>query len=114
MALAYLVALQATAPEPAQIPAGAPALPTIQFDLRDLPEPSGCTGTGADEILVCGRRDDESQRLPELPPDETRRGLPMAETQLFGNVSGRVYLEQVEMQQGLMSRRVMFGIRLPF
>lgn len=112
MALVYLVALQAAAP--AQPPGGAAPRPEIRFDLRDVPPPSGCTGTGGDEILVCGRRDDESQRLQALPPEEASGGLPQAETRLFGNVRGRVYLDQVEMQQGLQSRRVMFGVRVPF
>jgi hypothetical protein len=115
MDLAYLLVLQAAASaQSPQIPRGATPRPAIRFDLRNLPQPSGCAGAGPDEILVCGRRDDSVYRIGEPLPDEDRLALPEAETRLFGNVSGRVYLEQVELQQGLQSRRVMFGIRLPF
>jgi hypothetical protein len=114
MGLVYLLVLQAAAPPPPHIPGGEIPVAAIQFDLRNLPQPSGCAGVAPDEILVCGRRDDSVHRIGEMLPEGAPRWLPTAETRLFGNVSGRAYVEQVEIEQGRPSRRAMVGVRLPF
>jgi hypothetical protein len=114
MDLVYLLVLQAAAPPPPQNPGGEIPVAAIQFDLRNLPQPGGCAGAGPDEILVCGRRDDSADRIGELLADDAGRWLPTAETRLFGNVSGRAYVEQVEIEPGRPIRRAMIGVRLPF
>jgi hypothetical protein len=66
-------------------------------------------------IVVCGRR---SRSGAVYPLDEMARIFDprplVAETGLIGNLRGRAYVEGVEIAPGLVSNRLMIGIRLPF
>jgi len=117
MALAFLLALQAVAAPPSQ-PAPAP----IVFDLARL-EPlrhglaragRGCGPRAGGEILVCGVR----PRGGDYPLAEmTRRFAPrpiVAETGIAGGATVRAYVEGATLANGVISNRVMVGVRLPF
>jgi hypothetical protein len=118
MALALMIALQAAAAAPA--PASVRGIAPIDFDLASLRagqtdplgRPRGCASGESAAILVCGRRGG-AYPLEEM----TRRYAPeriVAETRLFGNFTGRAYVESKEIAPGQVSNRMMVGIRLPF
>jgi len=114
MMLAWLFALQASASSP---PADVTA---TDFDLAkvrtpgDSPWSRGCRRTEGSEILVCGRR----RGGDDYPYEEMERRYKekpvRAEIGIGGGAKARVYVDQVELPQGQVSRRVMFGIKLPF
>ena len=110
MALALWVALQAAGPAPAG------AVP-IDFDLARVKpaEPErGCATDNPSEIVVCGRRPLRNDYPLEAMAERYREKPVRAEIGLGGGATGRAYLEQVEMPQGQVSRRIMFGVKLPF
>ena len=111
MAMALLLALQAGSA------GGAPI--RSDFDLktyRPAPEAArDCGGAGEpDEIVVCGRRPLRN----EYPLEEMERRFAtkplVAETDMGGSGKARAYVESVEMPGGQTSKRIMFGIKLPF
>lgn len=118
MSMALMLALQAAvAPPPAQ-----PHLAPIDFDLaRYRPGGPGLDAAGRGcgpgdpaAIVVCGRR----RSGGDYPLDEMTlifgpRPL-VAEIGLVGNLRARAYVESVEIAPGLVSNRLMVGIRLPF
>ena len=115
MAWTYLLAFQASA-------AAAPA-PTVpsDFDLARLPSQEmslsgrrSCTRGAGEEIVVCGRR--ESGGDYPLAEEARRFATPplRAEASIGGGASARVYTESVGIGPGVVSNRVMFGVRLPF
>lgn len=70
-------------------------------------------GGEADEVVVCGRRDDERFRLRPLPPPPGRTGLPLAEVPLPGGARAAVQTEQANVA-GAPSNRVMVRLSRPF
>ena len=108
MALTLLLALQA---------AGQPPLSgTEAFDLARLrPAPTAaCREQNASEIVVCGRRQGgDGYRLKEMPRTFVEKPL-RAETSIGGSAKARAYVEQVQMPDGQISKRIMFGVKLPF
>lgn len=115
MGLALLFALQAAAP------AAPPPAMVSDFDLATFRPgeegPGGerrCVGQDPSEIIVCGRR----RRGGGYPYKEMERKFAMgpvvAETDLGEGVTGRAYVEGVEIGPGLRSNRVMVGIKMPF
>jgi hypothetical protein len=114
MALALLLAFQAAA-APAPAPPAPPALATIDFDLaRYRPaEPGGCE-RGAEAIIVCGRR--RGNGAYPMPEMERRFAFHpfVAETGLAGTTTANIHSEAVAMDRGLVSNRIMVGIKLPF
>ena len=115
MGLAFLLALQAATAAP-------PAPAAIDFDLARI-EPlehglaragRGCGARAADEILVCGVR----PRGGDYPLGEMARLFEprpiVAETGVTGNVRGRLFVDSATLANGMVSNRVMVGIRLPF
>lgn len=115
MASAFLLALQvaAGAASPAPIPA--------DFDLAKLKPPQSefaiggdCRGEEADEIVVCGRRRGASKYPLEEMERRYKEKPIRAEMGIGGGATARAYVEQVEMPQGQVSKRVMFGIKTKF
>lgn len=118
MHLLLLLAAQTAAPATPPPTAWQPRV-GIDFDLADVRSgdgpAAGCTRDGSEEVLVCGRR---APGTGDYPLDEmalvfAQRPI-RAETGLSGSLSGRIHLEQVEVQPGVVSNRVMIGVRLPF
>ena len=106
MAMTFLLALQAAAPVP--VPDG--------FDLRNVPRADagrGCSRDEAGAIVVCGRRPGPGYPMEEMERRYARRPL-VAEADLGGGVTGRIYVESAPMARGEVSRRVMVGVRIPF
>lgn len=124
MFLSLVLALQA-----ANAPAPAPPVPAqqrwampartaggVDFDLAGYRAAGGpCAGAGGDEVVVCGRRggggDYPMARWARIfGPERPIR----AEMGLGGNLTGRIYTDAVPMDRGLVSNRVLVGIKLPF
>ena len=118
MSLSLVLALQAAAAPPAAAPAPqrwvVPVLAagsTLDFDLaRYRPAGGRCSGAGAGEVVVCGRRGGAgdyplAQWAQIFAPRPVR-----AELDLGGNVRGRIHAEAVPMDRGAVSNRVMIGI----
>ena len=117
MPISLLNAFQAVA----SVPAG--AVP-VEFDVgrhkpADNPFGSlrrcGLGEEGAD-IVVCGRRrgGPDAAQMKEWADKYPEEGPPRAEIELGGGVTGRAYLEDVEVAPGLVSRRMMVGIKTKF
>ena len=120
MSLTLMLALQAAAPaQPAQAPAPSPLAP-IDFDLARLARDGtgtagrGCRAGDPVPITVCARR----SSVGDYPMAEWARlftpGPLRAEAGLGGGAVLRAYGEQVEIAPGLVSNRLMIGVRLPF
>lgn len=115
MSLSLLLALQAATP----------MLTDRQlqdFDLKEFeraaeagPGPGArrrCASDDPNQIIVCGSRG-QGQRLEPLP-DIYEKGPIMAETRLFGRVTGCVCLEKATMPGGAVSNRIVVGLKMPF
>ncbi len=118
MSLSLVLALQAAAPAPAPQRWVMPFLTTgstLDFDLARYPPAGGrCSGAGAGEVVVCGRRGGAgdyplAQWAQIFAPRPVR-----AEWDLGGNVRGRIHAEAVPMDRGAVSNRVMIGIGTRF
>jgi hypothetical protein len=113
MAIALAWALQAAAAASA---AQAPAAPVaVDFDLARYRPGGGAGGCGTEaEILVCGRR----ERSGDYPMERWARVFAqrplVAEARLGGNATGRVFVDSAQMPNGMVSNRVMVGVRIPF
>lgn len=119
MVPALLIALQTAAP-PAPAPSAAP-LAEIDFDLGRIARGDAsrfsiaprCRRDG-DAIVVCARRPSGGEyETEEWGPLFAQRPI-RAEARLFGDVTGAVALEQVELLRGEVSNRIMVRLRLPF
>jgi hypothetical protein len=108
MALAFLMLVQAAAP--GQPPPPAEAAP--EWRMRITPERS-CASADPDEIVVCGRRDDDRYRIRELPSEFEAPPL-RAETQLFDGVSGGMHVESTQLPNGMSSKRLMVSVKTRF
>jgi len=115
MSLALMMLVQAAAPAP---PALA-TIATIDFDLaRYRPVdlwalgPS-CVRTDPSAITVCGRRTRATYPLEEMAA-RFEPGRIVAETGIAGNLTGGVYVQGVELAPGMVSNRLLVGIRVPF
>ena len=111
------VATPAADAPPAAPHPGAGQGAVLDFDLAHYrsSESATCPGAAGSEVLVCGRRRgrgadpiDYWDRIfgPERPI--------RAEMDLGDGVVGRAYVEDVAMDRGAVSHRVMVGIRMPF
>ena len=118
MVPALLIVLQAAA---APAPGAAAPLAEIDFDLRRLARGDAsrfsiaprCRRDG-DAILVCARRPTGGEYDTEAwEPVFAQRPI-RAEARLFGDATGAVELEQVELLRGEISNRIMVRLRLPF
>lgn len=113
MSLTFMLALQAAA-------APAPALPEIDFDLARYsriefgPGRDACR-RDASEIVVCARRGAGAYPLEEMARIFGPERRLVAETRLIGNLVGGVWVENASMEdRGVVSNRIMVGLRLPF
>lgn len=114
MSLALMLVLQAAVPPPP-----APLVAPIDFDLaRYRPGDFGtanraCRSGDPAAIVVCGRRSPGTYPLDEMAAIFEPRPL-VAETGLTGNLRARAFVDAVELAPGMVSNRLMVGIRLPF
>jgi hypothetical protein len=113
MTLILWMAVQASA-----APGAVPVAP-VEFDLgavRPVETDTGllrrCRGT-PDEIVVCGRRRGGDYPMEEMARRYRQEPL-KAEAGIGGGATARAYVEQVELSPGQVSKRAMFGIKLPF
>lgn len=112
MSLVLAFALQAAA-------AASPGPASIDFDLARYRSseagPGRCErGADPDAILVCGiRRRDGDYPLDEMARLFAPRPI-LAETGLGGRATGRLFLDSATLPNGMVSNRVMVGIRVPF
>ncbi|HMG48058.1 MAG TPA: hypothetical protein VK614_11425 [Allosphingosinicella sp.] len=114
MSLALMMLVQAAAPAP-------PALAAVDFDLARYQSADAerwafgpaCDRADPSAIVVCGRRGRGTYPLDEMAElYEPRRIL--AETGIVGNLRGFAGVEAVELQPGVVSNRLLVGIRVPF
>jgi hypothetical protein len=112
MALALLLAFQTAASVPLAVPS--------DFDLakvkasEDPDQRRACRGGDSAEILVCGRRRPGND-YPFEEMERLFREKPIrAEVGIGGGATARAYVDQVEMPQGQVSKRIMIGIKMPF
>lgn len=108
MPLALLMLVQAAAP--GQPPPPSEAAPDLQ--MRITPERS-CVSADPQEIVVCGRRDDDLYRLRPLPPEFEIPPL-RVETRLFDGVTGSMHLESTQLPNGMTSKRLMVSVKTRF
>lgn len=120
MSLPLLLAFQTAA---AAAPVPEIVLAPIDFDLasvrrldpdRDAIRAQGCDRSDPDAIVVCGRRPTggtypvgQWERIFALDPIR-------AEMRLTGNMVGSAVVDQVVLDRGAVSNRVMLRIRMPF
>lgn len=83
-----------------------PAVPVDRFDLRDVPERSD----DGDVIVV--RANVDRYRLRDSP-DPRFEDDGKAEFGLFGDTRGAIETEAEEIAPGVVSKRLMFRIKLP-
>lgn len=87
----------------------------VDFDLRRLPRPDGCTPGNGAEIVVCATPDATPRhRLPPLAPRPAEPLLPRAEFGIVGDIRGAVENESVELPGGVVSNRLMLRMKVPF
>jgi hypothetical protein len=115
MSLALLMSFQAAA-----APAPAADIAPVDFDLRHYrpaEEASdllgACPRGEAATIVVCGRRRAEPYPLEEMARIYEPRPL-RAEIGLGNGAAANVHVEEVRFPNGNVSKRIMFGIKLPF
>lgn len=110
--LAWLIALQTPSP-------AAPDLIVSDFDLakrKSVPTKGACGDGDGSEIVVCGRRiGGGGGNYPMEEMERRYRKKPLvAEVGIGPNATVRAYTESAEMQQGLISKRAMVGVKLKF
>jgi hypothetical protein len=121
MSLAFILALQAA---PAHRPPAAPAAPAaVDFDLRTirpssfdlaaLPGSRACRAGRPGEIIVCGRRGGGDYPMAAMARIFEPRPI-VARVGVAGNLSADIHTEARELAPGMVSNRIMFGLRLPF
>lgn len=66
-----------------------------------------------DEVVVCGRSDQEAFRLRPLPPRYVDPTLPKAEAELLGAAKAAVEAEDATVG-GFQSNWLMFRLKMPF
>ncbi len=88
------------------------------FDLRKLKDSRAaerCAEGVGEEIVVCARPDETvKHRVELLPPAPKELLLPKAEVKLFGDVTGTVENEAVQLPGGVQSNRMMVRMKVPF
>jgi hypothetical protein len=108
MPIALLMLVQAAAPgQP-----GPPSEAAPRWQMRITPE-RRCASADPEEIVVCGRRDDDRYRLRPLPPGFEVPPI-RAETQLFDGVTGDMHFESTQLPNGMISKRIMVSVKTRF
>lgn len=120
MSLPLLLALQTTAAPPS-LPEI--VLTPVDFDLASVRrlDPGGgatrapqCDRSDPDTIVVCGRRPSGGAFPIEQWQRIFARDPIRAEMRLTGNLVGSAVVEQVVLDRGEVSNRLMLRIRMPF
>ena len=90
----------------------APDAPSQTIDLLNKPAPS-CTAGGTNDIVVCGRRDNNNRYriAPEYRTTTEKEGLGKAETRI-GGTAVSAETEQVDVG-GFSSNRIMIRFKVP-
>jgi hypothetical protein len=121
MTLALLLSLLAAAAPVPAAPVSPPAR-AIDFDLAKLKRRSPpadvhslfvCDDLSSTEIVVCAHRAGPAYPLEEMARIFEPKPL-KAETGLGNGVTGNVHVEDFVFPNGMHSKRVMVGIKLPF
>jgi len=115
MPLTLLLALQAAAATAAAPP---PRLLELDFDLAHfnpaaLGLDGGCNRGDPSAITVCARRSGSGYPLERMARIFEPHPL-VAGMHLAGNLTGNVHLASVPLAAGVVSNRVLVGLRLPF
>jgi hypothetical protein len=116
MALFIMFLAQAATAQPLPSSWGPAEGTAAQADYPQLriPGQRDCARSDEDEIVVCGsRQKNERYRLPPLP-SEYEKGPLKAEAGLGGGVTGNAYLDSEQLANGVISKRVMIGIKTKF
>ena len=89
--------------------------PASSFSLPPFRLNPPCPAEEGEEIVVCGRRDDERYRLrePHMPSGMTLPEAPSTRFRL-GDAEGNVDVTQIIRPDGLVDRRIMVHVRVPF
>lgn len=89
-----------------------PMLPAEPRPATDRQCPPAAAGN--DEVVVCGRQNQEAFRLRPLTAGYDKPTLPKAETSLFGGAAkGAAEVEGASVG-GVQSNRLMFRLKTPF
>lgn len=119
MSLALMLALQASAPAEAAM-AQPPLVAPIAFDLARLQQAGGspagrrCRSDDPVPIVVCARRPaDGDYPMAEWARVFAPRPL-RAELDMGGGATLGFHTQAAEIAPGMVSNRVMFGLRMPF
>jgi hypothetical protein len=115
MTFAILLAAAATQGEPAPPP-------PVPFDFRlkagersTRITPDSCRrDAAAGEIVVCGRPDEYRVEDLEMRPEWAAKGIPKVGMTLAPGVTLEPTMEQVALQQGLISKRFMATVKFKF
>lgn len=111
MYLTAMIALAAAEGDPpAPIPSDFQLKPAERSE-RILPPP--CRPGRGDEIVVCGRSEDQRLRESKLPPGVRVREGGVVGIDL-GDARIEPKLEQAPMPRGAVSKRVMVTVKVPF
>lgn len=90
----------------------APSAPSGRIDLA-ITKACATQGASDDDIIVCGRRRDASNRYRIPPPTPYESALPKAEVQIGKNTTLSAETEQVDIL-GTPSNRVMIRLKIGF
>ena len=110
MSLALMLALQTAAQPPLPIDFDLARVTPAESRLGRLP--GTCRAGAGEEIVVCGTRPRGAYPYAEM--ERLFRARPIRAEMAIGTMTGRAFVEQVELDRGAVSRRLMFGISLPF
>lgn len=106
-----MLALQAVAPVPLHgtFDLARASKPIIQTVITRCPD-----STSDDEVVVCGRREDQRRyRLQALDTDRFEPNR-RAEATLAGDLKGAAVIESRVIAPGMTSNRIMVRLKLPF
>lgn len=85
----------------------------MKFDLLAAVRPVECLPGDRDQIVVCANSDQSAYRLPDLP-GKFEQKPPKAEIAISESVTGSAFAEGVEIGPGVVSNRVMIGLKIRF
>lgn len=113
MVAAFFLMLQAASPLPAPPPAPADFDLATWWPARPVGL-DGCPISDGGDVVICGRR----TRTDDYPMEEMARLFepkPLVAQLPLGNaVTARAYVERVDLPNGVISNRMMIGLKLPF
>lgn len=116
MGLILLVAVSAAPVSDAGVASTTHPPQTLKIDILVKPPKSECEAQTGDEIVVCGvEADNESYRLrPIANAEKFEKDESVAEFEISQNVRAAAEAESEELQQGILSKRMMARIKIAF